>query len=61
MEDYDVIKLFLEMIKSQSLDSQVLVIMTGDGELIDTYPLKTPCNKLLLCHISKCNIINVIF
>ena len=33
-EDYDVIKLVLEKIKSRSPESQVSVIMTDDGELI---------------------------
>jgi len=42
-EDYDAIKLFLEKIKSQSPESQVLVIMTDDGELIHL-TIKIPHN-----------------
>ena len=63
-EDYDVIKLFLDMIKSQSPDSQVSVIMTDDGELIDAYPMKNTLQQtiyIVLSHICMCNSINVSF
>ena len=38
-ENYDVIKLFLEMTKSKSPDSQMSVIMTDYGKLINAYSI----------------------